>query len=295
MDATVPIRKSGFGTVRSLGLATEHFPNYVNRRKSPHRVDVLLLSFIIRGEATHWMEGRGYREDGVSLGITHYGQPHTIVTGPEGIEIMNIYVDPGRLALPCLPPEPARMLPDILPLHSGFMNRVNRLVRLTFERPERAVELVRGIHSELTEGRPGANDAALTYFKLFLLECCRSALSLGLKPSGAGRHAPDVRMERLRRLLDDGYREEFTLEMLADKAGLNPNYLCRAFKRHTGRSIFEYLAERRLQAAMFALREGDAKVSAVAFESGFRDLSFFNRSFKKALGVTPSEYRRRFI
>jgi AraC-like DNA-binding protein len=100
-----------------------------------------------------------------------------------------------------------------------------------------------------------------------------------------------MRLEDLRRLLDSNYQRQFTLPELAERASLNRNYLCRAFRRYTGKTLFDYLANRRLQAAMLALRDSDDKVSAVAFESGFRDLSFFNRKFREAVGVTPSQYR----
>jgi hypothetical protein len=73
-----------FPSLERIGVATAHFPRYINRRFRPHTVDVLLLSFIIRGRATHWMDGDSYEERGVSLGVTSYGCAHSIVTGREG-------------------------------------------------------------------------------------------------------------------------------------------------------------------------------------------------------------------
>ena len=50
--------------------------------------------------------------------------------------------------------------------------------------------------------------------------------------------------------------------------------------------------ERRLQAAMLALRSTDDKVLAIALDCGFRDLSHFNRKFRDLVGVSPTAYRR---
>ncbi len=281
--------------LESLGVATDYFPNYVNESPFPHVVDVVLLNFIIKGDAIHWIDGERYQERGVSLGVTHYDQSHTIVTGPEGIEILNIYLNPNKRPLPSLPDPLCRVLPDMLPLHPGFHNVLNRIVRISFECPEKAVSLALGMHWELQARRPGFQAAVLEYFKLFLMECCRSVLSLGLRPAGgASPAASELRLEELRRFLDASYAKQFTLGSLAKKASLNRNYLCRVFRSYTGKSVFDYLHERRLQAAMMALRDSDEKVAAIAFESGFRDLSFFNRKFREAVGLTPSAYRRQW-
>lgn len=286
-------KRAGLPLLDSLGVATEHYPRYVNLSPRPHTVDVVLLSFIIKGEAEHWMGEERYNERGVSLGVTHYGESHSIVTGPEGVEIMNIYLHPERDSLPELPEPLRRVLPDILPLHRRFRNQLNRMSRLSFERPELAVAHVMGMHRELQEGRPGWQVAAMDCFRLFLMECCRSALRQGIRPSVREAPSPsDGRMEKLRQTLDADYQRQFTLDGLSEMASLNRNYLCRAFKRYTGKSLFEYLAERRLQAAMLSLRSGGDKISSIAFESGFRDLSFFNRKFKEIVGRTPAEYRK---
>ncbi|OGV49958.1 MAG: hypothetical protein A2X49_00680 [Lentisphaerae bacterium GWF2_52_8] len=285
-----------FPELESLGLATEYFPCYVNEKPHLHGTDVILLSFIIRGEALHWMEGEQYREAGVSLGVTHYGERHTIVTGPEGIGIMNIYLNPENRALPTLPPPLSRVLPELLPLHPCFKNQLNRIVRISFERPDEALQLVMKMHCELKEKHPGYRDAALACFKLFLIECCRSILSCGLRHADTDTNQNSEargRLEFLRGYLDTNYQKQLRLEQLAKKTGLQKNYLCRVFKNYTGKSIFDYLLERRLQSAMISLRERGDKIASIAFENGFQDLSFFNRKFREIVGQTPSQYRRR--
>ena len=289
---SVKVRRS-FPDLESLGIATQLFSPYVNLKPEPHKVDVLLLSFIVRGEATHLMDGEAYREKGVSLSVTSCAQSHSIVTGPDGIEILNIYVNPDGRALPALPEPLNHALAALLPAHAVFQNRLNRLLRISFERPEAACELALGLHEELQAKRPGWELAALDRFRLFMLECARSALSCGVRLSAPAAEGPSsARLERLRRRLDADYMKKFSLAQMARIAGLNRNYLCRAFKAYAGRSPFDYLAGRRLQAAMLALRNSDAKVSAVAFDCGFNDLSFFNRKFKELSGLPPSEWRR---
>ena len=61
---------------------------------------------------------------------------------------------------------------------------------------------------------------------------------------------------------------------------------------YTGKRVFDYLIERRIQAALIRLRSTDDKILTIALECGFNDLAYFNRKFKQLLQITPSAYRR---
>ena len=61
-------------------------------------------------------------------------------------------------------------------------------------------------------------------------------------------------------------------------------YLCRIFKAYTGKTVIGYLVERRIQAAIWKLREGDEKVISIALACGFNDLAYFNRTFRRIVG-----------
>ena len=67
----------------------------------------------------------------------------------------------------------------------------------------------------------------------------------------------------------------------------------RQFKRHSGRSFSEFVNQLRLQAARRELRDGERGVLDVALACGFRQVTFFNRLFRREVGCTPTEYRRR--
>jgi AraC-like DNA-binding protein len=80
---------------------------------------------------------------------------------------------------------------------------------------------------------------------------------------------------------------------LAAGAGVSVAYLCRLFKAYTGKTVIRYLVERRIQAAIWKLREGNEKIISIALGCGFNDLAYFNRAFKRIVGTTPSAYRRK--
>jgi AraC-like DNA-binding protein len=87
-----------------------------------------------------------------------------------------------------------------------------------------------------------------------------------------------------------------SLERLATTHGVTARYFQKLFEAE-GRTFSDYLLERRLERAFHLLRQGNGierAVSTIAFDVGFGDLSYFNRTFKKRFGATPREIRARF-
>ena len=286
---------SRFPSLRSIGLAVQYFPGYRNTRFNPHSLDVVLLTFIARGRGRHVMGDQVFDETGGSLAITHYGQKHVILTdGEAGMDVYNVYLDLRNHSLPSLPPAFRHVLPDILPLHPGFQNLLNRQVRIQLDDPARIEGLLRMMATEQRDQAPGWDDAVRSCFRVLLIDCCRRAMARGgLERSGEAKpHTALASLERVRRHLDAQYQEPQKLSALARMARLSPSHLSREFHRYTGKRLIDYLVERRLQAAMIELRGTSDKIIAIALRCGFNDLAYFNRRFRRATGLTPGEYRR---
>jgi len=94
-------------------------------------------------------------------------------------------------------------------------------------------------------------------------------------------------------ILQNINRPDLTLDEIARRHRISPRCLQRLFERE-GSSISAYVLEQRLCAAAKLLAApllSERKISDIAFSSGFNDLSYFNRSFRRRFGVTPSEAR----
>lgn len=87
------------------------------------------------------------------------------------------------------------------------------------------------------------------------------------------------------------YVSEISLTQLASIMNMNEQYLCRYFKKNIGKTITEYVNEVRVEKAAEALAETDDKVITIAQNTGFENISYFIRRFKREKGMTPSEYR----
>lgn len=288
----IHIKNLGLTPLQEMGMATQNFPDYTNDRLTIHRLDVVLLSFIMRGTCEHLIDDRRYPAHGPSIGITHLNQTHCIFTAAGSVaDIMNIYLDLDRLHLPALPVPLQEMVPRLLPLNARFANRLNRVQQLDLPEDSPLPSIARLLDRELNGRQPGWNGAVMACLQIFLTELCRTASATGIRPQESD-HPSALRLERVRAHMDEHFREPLTLDQLSAVAGLSRTYLCRAFHAHAGKAIFTYLQERRIQAAMLTLRQSNDKVIQIANDCGFNDLSHFNRCFRRFCGQTPLAYRR---
>lgn len=100
------------------------------------------------------------------------------------------------------------------------------------------------------------------------------------------------RITRVIQYIHTHYPEDITLADLSSKFYISEYYLCREFKKNTNRTIVEYIRRTRIMNAQRLFMETDKNVTEVARETGFSNLTHFNRVFRDVLGTTPSEYRK---
>jgi AraC-like DNA-binding protein len=91
------------------------------------------------------------------------------------------------------------------------------------------------------------------------------------------------------------YKEEISLDEIAKIANLTPTSFCRMFKAKTKKPFVEYLNEIRVSNACKYLIETDLGISEIAYECGYKTASNFNKLFKKLMGTTPKEYRKKAL
>lgn len=94
---------------------------------------------------------------------------------------------------------------------------------------------------------------------------------------------------KVKDLLADMPEKNFSLQELADMVGLSAWHFLRQFKKHVGLPPHAWLVQARLQKVRQLLKQG-VQIVMVAQQCGFSDQSHFNRHFKKAMGVTPTQY-----
>jgi AraC-like DNA-binding protein len=89
--------------------------------------------------------------------------------------------------------------------------------------------------------------------------------------------------------------EKITIKKLAQEAGLSRFHFCRMFKKFIGLTPKKFIFEVRLKKAKTLLQLPEKTISKIAFEVGFDDPSNFSKYFKQYTGLTPLQYRKKFL
>lgn len=117
---------------------------------------------------------------------------------------------------------------------------------------------------------------------------------------GPARAAPEIPsgakskyvMESLRYVSEHYAEPDMSIAQVAKSLGISEGHLSHVFKRETGRTLGSYVTDYRIQRAKELLRDCRSKVYEVAEAVGYRDITYFSAAFKKAAGMSPSEYQK---
>ena len=103
---------------------------------------------------------------------------------------------------------------------------------------------------------------------------------------------PNLFVQKAADYIKLNYSEKISIKEIADQLYLSPNYLSELFKKHTGKTISEYLTEYRLEKACQLLDHAEYRVGDVSGMVGIHDGRYFSNMFKKKYGITPANFIR---
>lgn len=132
---------------------------------------------------------------------------------------------------------------------------------------------------------------ALKVMEAFI-ETYRSYLLYTLQESASVMPKSYHKVQRLLEYLNSEYAVKITSGDIEEISGSNFDYINRIFKKMTNQTIFAYLNTVRINHAMELITTTNMKMSEVGQSVGFTDLYYFSKVFKKAVGVSPSNYNR---
>lgn len=102
------------------------------------------------------------------------------------------------------------------------------------------------------------------------------------------------RISKVQNHIHNSFKENITLHDLADLAGMSPVSFSRFFKLRTGKSVSDYIIDIRLGNACRLLVNSQLSIAEVGYNSGFNNLSNFNRLFRKKKMCSPKEFRANY-
>jgi AraC family transcriptional regulator, L-rhamnose operon transcriptional activator RhaR len=140
-----------------------------------------------------------------------------------------------------------------------------------------------------------ADKSSYRAYQLGLLILLLSTLARRLPPDAASKvRKPNPAVIAALKLIDDNPEHPWTLEDLATRVHVLPDYLVRSFGNVAGLPPMAYLRRRRLELATTLLVRSNQPVGEVGNLVGWPDANYFTRRFRAEFGLTPSAYRTRF-
>jgi AraC-like DNA-binding protein len=115
-----------------------------------------------------------------------------------------------------------------------------------------------------------------------------------LRSTADGASAPmegPASVVQIRDDIQENYAENFSLQEMARRCGLNSSYFSRAFREAVGVPPFEFINRIRVQKACLLLKRTEMTILEIALSVGYNNISFFNRYFRKIMKMSPREYR----
>ena len=102
----------------------------------------------------------------------------------------------------------------------------------------------------------------------------------------------NIHVRQMKSYIESHLTTSLTMNDLAWACGLNTVYCGALFRKETGMTALEYRRSLQIRKACQLLQEPDLSISEAAWQSGFDDLYYFSKTFKKAMGISPKAYQK---
>jgi AraC-like DNA-binding protein len=153
---------------------------------------------------------------------------------------------------------------------------------------------MQALASEMAEQAPGSEVVATRLGEVLFIQVLRAHIaSGGWRNKGWLRAIFDPQMGTALSAIHARVNTPWTVESLAEAAGMSRSAFAARFKELLGQTPLEYVTEWRMQKAMQLLQQGDKKLIDVARSVGYDSDAAFSKAFKRVVGANPGEYRKR--
>jgi AraC-like DNA-binding protein/mannose-6-phosphate isomerase-like protein (cupin superfamily) len=285
---------SGFGKPVEVLRAT-----YQSQTFARHSHDTYTLGLVLGGAGSFWCRGAERFTCKGDVVVIPPGEVHTgsVSSGVESLSYLAVYL-PVDLAVSHAESAGA---PEGKPPEFGVLVLRDPVVRRAYQALDRAIGAADAFRHRHAPGNSDAgtdlHEAAQEATCVAITELIRRHASRRTQYETLDRrftigHEPRI-VGVVREVLEDSYakRDETSLQVLAQRTGVTPFHVIRAFRDATGLAPHQYLIQVRVERARQFLAAG-AVPSMVAAMTGFVDQSHLTYHFKKHLGITPGNYRR---
>jgi AraC-like DNA-binding protein/mannose-6-phosphate isomerase-like protein (cupin superfamily) len=282
-----------FDEVKSM-LHQELYPVVVAGHENPdqplHAHNFIEIVIVNKGHGIHLLEE----------------QRHSLVVGdvfvvPRGIR--HGYVNEGQLAITNVLFQMSTIdhhFPEIKSLQGFFSffmadtapkrmtQHVGRLLNLNREELAHVKDLQNKIGQEQRESLSGTTSMCLLYLAQILIYLSRL---LEMRKRTHCLTDSLLQFSRVYKHINQHFREKITIAELAGVAGMSPRNFQRLFAQINRLTPSNYILEKRLEKSRELLKNTSLDIGRVAIESGFKENSYFSKTFKQRFGISPRQFR----
>jgi AraC-like DNA-binding protein/mannose-6-phosphate isomerase-like protein (cupin superfamily) len=256
-----------------------------------HTHDFIELVYVLSGSGTHAVSGNHSNIERGDLFFLNIGQSHTFYSKEE-IKLVNILLQPQFISNELLHSENALEILG-LSLFEEFNGTVDRLFSHISFCGKEMLEM-EGILEDMMKEHAGKEMgyriALKGYMEVLLTKIFRRMKTM--HSEGILQQINKISPEILK-YIENNCFENITLKELARKSFYNPSYFSTVFKAVYGKTLTEFIHEKRIQEAVRLLQISEESVEEICIRIGYQDKKRFYLIFKEYTGSTPGEMRKK--
>lgn len=252
-----------------------------------HSHQYLELVYITKGEGIHYLDGAKMMVKEGDYFIIDYGSSHKYKTlTDDGFQLINClflpeFIDPGL--------KNCQSFSDVL---SNYLIRFDPTTlshtptKCIFKDEDKTIKNnILSILEEYSDGKKGSSEIMRCRLVEILILTMRKILDMRSE-------VEDKTVTAVTEYVNKNYMSDLRLNDIANNLGMSPQYLSVKFKKAMGMTFMDYVQRVRIGQSCHLLAVSDKKIIHIAELSGYNDVKFFNRVFKKHMKTTPREFRR---
>ncbi|MBQ2967791.1 MAG: AraC family transcriptional regulator [Clostridia bacterium] len=257
-----------------------------------HKHDFVEFVYILSGNYTQYVDGVPFEVQKGDLIYIGPGETHAFSSNEE-VSAYDIYVRPELIYNKLLSDQPTDLL--ALSLCREFSAEISNIAPCVSFQGADLIEiesLLNAMQNECNQNTPGKNLVLTGYFTVLITKFLREIRKKQMYMFD--RQLQKI-MPEILQYIEENYRKPLSLEELAEKSFYNPSYFSRIFKELYGKTLTEYIAEKRIMEAVKLLENTELSIEEICHAVGYGDKKHFYKMFKAKMELTPGQYRRETV